>query len=104
MRQMTAGELHAYLQTQRPALIDVREPWEFNYCHLPGSHSLPMREIPQAVAGLDPEQEIVLICHHGVRSLQVAYFLEHSGFRKVINLRGGVAAWASEVDPSMPVY
>jgi rhodanese-related sulfurtransferase len=104
MRQMTAGELHGYLQTHSPTLIDVREPWEFEHCRIPGSRSIPMRQIPQAVAGLDPDQEIVLICHHGIRSLQVAYFLEHAGFAKLINLRGGVAAWAEEVDPAMPVY
>ncbi len=107
MHHVTATELKDRLeqnQTPPPLLLDVREPWEFKYCQIEGSRSIPMREIPQAAQELDPEQEIVVICHHGVRSMQVAYFLEHAGFSKIINLTGGVAAWAQEVDPRMPVY
>jgi rhodanese-related sulfurtransferase len=63
-----------------------------------------MRDIPSKIKMLDPQQEIVVICHHGIRSRQVAYFLEHNGFTQVINLAGGVAAWARDVDPQMPVY
>lgn len=87
-----------------PLLLDVREPWEERVCRIDGSVLVPMRRIPEAVRELDPEQETVVICHHGVRSYQVAYFLEHSGFKDVINLSGGVAAWARDVDPDMPTY
>jgi rhodanese-related sulfurtransferase len=63
-----------------------------------------MRQIPSNYANLDPEQETVVICHHGVRSYQVARFLEHYGFARVFNLHGGVDGWARSVDPAMAVY
>jgi rhodanese-related sulfurtransferase len=99
-----AGEPSAGAQDSAPLLLDVREPWEEQVCRIDGSVLIPMREIPEAVHTLDPKRETVVICHHGIRSWQVAYFLEHSGFTKVINLTGGVAAWARDVDPSMPTY
>lgn len=106
MRQMTAPELNDYLATADPPplLLDVREPWEFEHCHIEGSRLLPMGQIPSHRDELDPQAEIVVICHHGVRSQQVAGFLERAGFPHVINLRGGVDAWAREVDVNMPVY
>jgi len=106
MRQLSPTALDTYLQTAnpRPVLLDVREPWEYAICHLEGSQLLPMRHVPTRLTELDPHREIVVICHHGIRSLQVARFLEHAGFTQVINLEGGVAAWAHEVDPQMPSY
>jgi rhodanese-related sulfurtransferase len=89
-----------------PLLLDVREPWEFAHCHIAGSELIPMQQIPDAVeqARLDPARETVVICHHGIRSRQVAYYLEQLGFTKLINLEGGVAAWARDVDPTMKRY
>jgi rhodanese-related sulfurtransferase len=104
MQNFNAIELQQYLTQARPLLLDVREPWEFSTCHIEGSQLIPMRDIPLKIKTLDPQQEIVVICHHGIRSRQVAYFLEHNGFTRVINLSGGVAAWARDVDPQMPVY
>jgi len=104
MRQFGPGELAAYLQQQQPVLLDVREPWEFNICHIPGSQLIPMGQIPARLDDLDPQQEIVLICHHGIRSRQVGMYLEHQGFNRLINLSGGVDAWAREVDHAMPTY
>lgn len=63
-----------------------------------------MREVPSALEQLDPRQEIVLICHHGIRSRQVGFYLEQNGFEKVINLEGGVEAWAQDIDPNMARY
>jgi rhodanese-related sulfurtransferase len=63
-----------------------------------------MRTIPLRVAELDRDAELVVVCHHGARSYQVAMFLEHHGFTKLHNLYGGVAGWAREVDPKMPTY
>jgi rhodanese-related sulfurtransferase len=63
-----------------------------------------MNQIPGALDRLDRGRQIVCICHHGIRSYQVARFLEHQGFARVVNLEGGVAAWARDVDPSMPTY
>lgn len=104
MRHFSASELKDYLQDHQPLLLDVREPWEFATCHIPDSTLVPMRDIPLQAKTLDPRQEIVVICHHGVRSLQVARFLEHMGYNNLINLSGGVDAWAKTVDPAMPTY
>ncbi|HNA29743.1 MAG TPA: rhodanese-like domain-containing protein [Thiobacillaceae bacterium] len=107
MRQIRPDELKAWLDDPdrpRPLLLDVREPWEFERCHIEGAELLPMAAIPSRVAQLDPAREMVVICHHGVRSFHVARFLEHNGFSDVINLTGGVDAWAREVDPHMAVY
>ena len=87
-----------------PIILDVRENWETKLCVLPGSTLIPMGQIPARAAELDPEREIVVVCHHGVRSLQVAYFLANQGFKKLYNLRGGVDAWAREIDPAMHQY
>lgn len=107
MKQITPAELAAWLGDTgraKPLLLDVREPWEFQTCAIAGSRPLPMSEVPARKDELDPQAEVVVICHHGGRSLQVAAFLERSGFARVHNLAGGVDAWAKTVDPSMPVY
>ena len=105
MRHFTPAQLKDHLDSgAAPLLLDVREPWEFQVCAIEGSRLTPMGTIPRAVQSLDPEQETVVICHHGVRSRQVAYYLERAGFRNVVNLEGGVDAWARDVDPRMPTY
>ncbi|MHB1515804.1 MAG: rhodanese-like domain-containing protein [Acidiferrobacteraceae bacterium] len=105
MRAITARELKQRLGVKDPPFVlDVREPWEYALCKLPDSHHIPMREIPQRLAELPAEGEIVVLCHHGVRSLQVATFLERQGFSQLYNLTGGVDAWARDVDPGMAVY
>ena len=107
MQHMTAPELAARLADEsqaRPLLLDVREGWEFETCHIAGSTLIPMHLIPIRAGEIDDGQEIVCICHHGARSLQVAAFLERHGFAKVTNLTGGVHAWALQVDESMPKY
>jgi rhodanese-related sulfurtransferase len=85
-------------------LLDVREPTEFAYTHIAESVSIPLNSIPSRLNELDPEQEIVVICHHGIRSQQAAHYLQQQGFKNIINLVGGVAAWAGECDLSMPRY
>lgn len=89
---------------ETPFLLDVREPQEFNYAHIAGSILIPLNQIPQRLHELDPEQEIIVICHHGMRSQQAAYYLQDHGFKNVLNLIGGVAAWASDCDLTMPRY
>jgi rhodanese-related sulfurtransferase len=88
----------------KPLLLDVREPWEYQTARLADSTLLPLREIPARYAELDAAAEIVVICHHGGRSMQAAQFLDRQGFARVHNLAGGVDAWARQVDPAMPVY
>ena len=107
MQQITAPELAAWLADparEQPLLLDVREGWEFETCHIAGSTLIPMHLIPVRVSEIDDDREVVCICHHGARSMQVAAFLERNGFGNVTNLTGGVHAWAVQVDPSMPKY
>ncbi len=104
MSSMSAPELAAHLQQAAPLLLDVREPWEFDICHIAGSNNLPMGQIPQRVEELPDSGEIVVICHHGVRSQQVIRFLQGQINASLINLDGGVDAWARQVDDDMPLY
>lgn len=106
MKQITAPQLHAHLQTAepKPLLLDVREPREFAFCHIEGSLHIPMNDVPARLAELDPAREIITICHHGMRSASVANFLINRNYPNVINLAGGVDAWAAQVDPAMPRY
>lgn len=87
-----------------PFLLDVREPWEHELCHLPGAHLMPMHTVPLRLAELDADVDVVVICHHGARSMQVAMFLERNGFAALHNLSGGIDAWAHDVDPAMRKY
>lgn len=107
MQHITAPELAAWLADETktpPFLLDVREPREYETCHIPGVLLMPMQTVPVRLNELDPDALIVCICHHGGRSMQVANFLERSGFTQLINLTGGVHAWAQQVDQSMPTY
>lgn len=107
MEQIHPVELKAWLddpERLQPLLLDVREPWEFELCHLPGARLIPMQSLPAHLAELDPERETVVICHHGVRSFHAGRLLEHNGFRKIINLSGGVDYWAKQIDHAMPTY
>jgi len=106
MREFTATELRDYLDTaeQQPLLLDVRETWEFDKARIDGSTLVPMRSVPAHLAELDPQRETVVICHHGIRSRMVGRYLESQGFSNIINLSGGVAAWASDVDRQMATY
>ena len=85
-------------------LLDVREPWEYAQVHVEGSLHIPMGQIPNRVPELNSGQAYVVICHHGSRSQQVAAFLASKGFGKVANLKGGIDAWAAELDPRLSRY
>jgi sulfur-carrier protein adenylyltransferase/sulfurtransferase len=85
-------------------LLDVREPYEWQIARIPGARLVPMSTIEEVAPTLDPEQEIVVQCHHGMRGAMVADFLRASGFRRVSNLAGGIDAWSEEIDPSVPQY
>lgn len=105
MKNILPAQLKAELSGGRKLrLLDVREAWEFQTARIDGSTLIPMGEIPTRFTELDPDSEIVVICHHGGRSMQVAAFLERQGFGNVHNLAGGVDAWARTVDPTMPTY
>jgi rhodanese-related sulfurtransferase len=87
----------------RPVILDVREPWEIAAASIAGTVNIPMGDIPSRLAELDPNRETIVMCHHGVRSAQVAMYLARSGFEHVLNLAGGIDAW-SDMDPSVPRY
>jgi len=87
-----------------PFLLDVREPWEVAICALPGAVNLPMGEVPGRLNELPRDRPIVVICHHGMRSLQVTNFLRARGFELAQNLAGGVDSWAQLIDFTMPRY
>lgn len=90
-------------RSERPILLDVREPWEHAKSRIDGSKLVPMSEVQHRLPELDPEAETVVICHHGLRSAYVTRFLSRSGFENVLNLEGGLDAYA-DVDPSVPRY
>lgn len=107
MRNLSAVELKTHLDAcasgdtgddAGPLLLDVRQPWEFNQYRIEGSLLIPMADVPARITELDPQRETVVICAHGIRSYHVSNFLEHSGFEKIINLKGGVAEWARDID------
>ena len=107
MKQMTATQLNDYLQTGvSPVLIDVREDIELEYGMIEGAIHIPMQSVPGHLNELEKDKNntIVLICRSGKRSDQIGQFLEQMGFTDIINLDGGMNAWATDVDTSMTVY
>ena len=90
---------------EAPILLDVREPWEFQTASLPGSLLMPMGDVPsRAHAELDPDAHIVVLCHHGQRSLSVAMWLRGQGFERAQSLAGGIDAWSRGMDATVPRY
>src|SRR5436309_11582322 len=85
-------------------LLDVREPHEIATARIAGTLDIPMSDITSRVQELDPEQHIVVVCHHGIRSANVAAWLQRQGFERVQSMRGGIDRWSKEVDPAVPVY
>jgi rhodanese-related sulfurtransferase len=87
-----------------PLVLDVREGWELDIARIPDVLHIPMGEIPTRIGELDADREIAVLCRSGGRSMQVAQFLDRSGFQSVANLTGGILAWAHDVDPSVRAY
>ena len=86
-------------------LLDVREGWEFQAARIAESKHIPMNDIPARFnQELDPEDHIAVVCHHGVRSMNVTAWLRQQGFEKVQSLRGGIDRWARQIDTSVPLY
>lgn len=104
--ELGPGELRSWqADPTRPApvLIDVREPWEFEYCRIEGSLLIPLGQLAARIDELPAERPLVIICHHGNRSWFAGVMLHEAGFA-VYNLRGGVEQWAAEVEPTMKRY
>lgn len=106
MESINPGGLKRHLdQGEKLVLLDVREPWEYDLCRIEGSINIPMTELQDRLEELDRDGDIVVICHHGARSFHAASYLEITGFgRKIMNLEGGIDAWAAEVDGRLQRY
>ena len=104
--EITTEELNKLRQAHVPVvLLDVREPWEFDTAKIDGSQHIPMGDIPaRCNQELDPEDHIVVVCHHGIRSMNVTAWLRQQGFDRAQSLRGGIDRWAREIDPKVPLY
>ena len=115
MDRISPNDLAAWLAHQganQAVLLDVREPWELETASVnvpqeaPGCEllAIPMGQIPQRLSELSAEVPVACLCHHGARSLRVAAFLAQQGFTKVANIEGGIDAWATQLDSSVPRY
>ena len=105
MQTITAEELKMKLDAgEKPILLDVREGWEYEICNIPNSINISMSDVNQMFDKLVPTDETIVICHHGMRSFQVGSYLESNGFNNIVNLEGGIDAWAKTVAPDMEQY
>jgi rhodanese-related sulfurtransferase len=105
VKQILASDLKARLQNKEAVfLLDVRESNEFHYAQIANSVLIPLNQLPQRLAELDASHDIVVVCHHGMRSQQAANYLVSAGFTQVANLLGGIDAWSCDCDSSVPRY
>ena len=104
--EISPEDVKAKLDSREPfILLDVREPEEYQVARIAGSKHLPMGDVPaRAHQELDPDEHVVVVCHHGVRSLTVTNWLRQQGFDKAQSLRGGIDAWSRQIDRKVPVY
>lgn len=92
-------------QPQKPLILDVREPWETAMAPFPGATLIPMGDIPsRAHQELDPDEPMIVVCHHGARSLNVTLWMRQQGFEHVQSLAGGIDHWSAVIDPAIPRY
>lgn len=103
--EITPEELKVKLEAgEKIRILDVREPEEFEICSLKNACLIPFNELPERLNELEPAEQIVVYCHHGMRSMHAAMALKKKGFRNVQSLKGGIDAWASEIDPALERY
>lgn len=103
--EISPTEAAALLRENKARLIDVREPWEFETAHIEPSVLMPMGDVPsRAHQELDSDEPLIILCHHGMRSLNVAVWLRNQGFEQAQSLRGGIDAWSAQIDPAIPRY
>ena len=102
--QLTVKELKRRIDAGEDAyLIDVREPYEYQIAQI-GGKLIPQNEVPSRLAEIDRDREVIVQCRSGVRSQRIAEFLKQAGYPRVVNLAGGILAWANEIDPKVPKY
>jgi len=103
--EISPADAAALLRENKVRFIDVREPWEFATARIEGSVPMPMGDVAaRAHQELDPDERLVILCHHGIRSMNVAVWLRGQGFEQAQSLRGGISAWSAEVDPAVKQY
>jgi len=103
--EITATDAAILLKEGKARLIDVREPWEYQTAHIEGSILMPMGDVPaRAHQELDPDDRLLILCHHGARSLSVTNWLRQQGFEASQSIAGGIDAWSSRVDSFIPRY
>ncbi len=102
--EITVEEAKSKIEGGEAVLVDVREPWEVQTAAVAGAKLIPMGEVAARVQELDPDAHILVLCHHGVRSLRVTNWLREQGYAKTQSVRGGIDAWAKQVDAKVPVY
>jgi len=103
--EISAADAATLLKEGKARLIDVREPWEFATAKVEGGQLMPMGEVPsRAHQELDPDEHLLVLCHHGVRSMNVTVWLRNQGFEQAQSVRGGIEAWSTQVDPAINRY
>jgi len=103
--EISPAEAAVLLAEKKARLIDVREPWEFATAHIEGSDLMPMGDVPaRAHQELDPDARLLILCHHGMRSMSVTAWLRQQGFEQAQSVRGGIDAWSAEVDSTVSRY
>jgi rhodanese-related sulfurtransferase len=103
--QITAKEMSERLARGEPLLlVDVREPWEFALCQIPGATLMPVGSLPSNLQTLLGADEVICYCHRGMRSLDAAVWLRQQGVDGARSLAGGIEQWSAEIDPSVPRY
>ena len=103
--EITPRETKELLGREKEVLfLDVREPWEYDTAHIDGSVLIPMREIPASLQRIENSDQVVVFCHHGMRSLDVAAWLRTQGVEGVRSMAGGIDRWSTEIDPTVPRY
>jgi rhodanese-related sulfurtransferase len=103
--QIDVETLNQLIRSDDPPLIlDVREGWEVEICSIEGSLHIPLATLPRHAGDLPKDRDVVVVCHHGGRSAQATMWLRNRGLDRIINLAGGIDAWARQIDPNMKVY
>ena len=104
-KSISAKELNEIINSaEKIQIVDVREHFEWDICHIEGALNIPMNLIVESIDKISEDITTVVMCHHGVRSMNVIQYLESKGYKNLINLEGGIHAWATKIDPNMTTY